>query len=158
MIWAFDLLVFGLVIGVVAHVLVELRERRLRAPVPVHLPDLHPQAHGCGAPSTPGVRTVIGLSAELMRDGVHLMFYVPPNKVGRTSPITGLVSTRQRTKRGTLYQMTTASGSSYLVDMGDDHAKQVVRTFYAWKNGTGDEHRAQSMPAGTVAPARTLLG
>jgi hypothetical protein len=52
-----------------------------------------------------------------------------------TSPITSLVSTRQHDKDGTIYERTTASSSLYLVSMPDERARQVLGTFYAWKNG-----------------------
>jgi hypothetical protein len=78
-------------------------------------------------------KKVIGLAAVVLEDGVHLKYYVPPNKVGLTSPITHLVSTRQREEHATNYAMTTASGSSYLVSMCDESAGQVLRTFYGWK-------------------------
>jgi hypothetical protein len=37
---------------------------------------------------------------------------------------------------GTIYEMSRASGSLYLVSMPDETARQVLGTFYAWKNGT----------------------
>jgi hypothetical protein len=151
MLLLFDVLVFGLVVAVVVQVLAEYRQIRRRSPVVVHRKDLSRPPGANGRTRHRGAR-IVGLAAEVQADGVHLRFYMPPNKMGLTSPIVGLVSTRQREEQGTIYVMVTASGSSYRVVMDDDHARQVLRTFYAWKNGAGNG-RAKGERAGTEAPS-----
>jgi hypothetical protein len=152
MILLFNLLVFSLLAALVLCLVVESRERRQRTPAAVKLADLPTPPTTCREPSANGVKRVVGLSAEEMGDGVRLMFYIPPNRVGRTSPITHLVSTRCDVERGTLYEMKTSSGSSYVVVMDDDHAKQVLRTFYGWRNGTENGHCPNGGPAGRTVP------
>ncbi len=139
MIVLFDLFVLCLLIAVVVHVLAGYRERRLRSPVgvpyeaPVYLP-----LSVNGQPKHPRTR-VVGLSAKILDDGVHLEFYQPPNRRGITSPITQLDSTPEKDEHGISYKMTSASGSTYLVSMCDDTAKQVLGAFYWWRNGPGHE-------------------
>jgi hypothetical protein len=134
MILLFDLFVLCLLIAVVVHVFAGYRERRLRSPVAVPYEDLVPYPPSLnGQPKTTKQR-IVGLSAKILDAGVHLEFYLPPNRRGITSAITSLISTRQHDERGAVYQMTTASGSKFLVSMCDDTAKRVLSTYYAWKN------------------------
>jgi hypothetical protein len=147
MICLFVLLVAGLLLAVAVQVGAEYRALRLRA-----LLTDRPQAPGPLAPCqhalpAPAAQHVVGLHAEAAADGVHLEFYLPPNHRGVTSPITQLVSTRQRDEHGTLYALTTASGSSYLVSLSDERARQVLRTFFAWKNGRSHLPEKTALPA-----------
>jgi hypothetical protein len=104
----------------------------------------------------PAAQRVIGLSAEVRSDGVHLELNLPPNRRGITSPITSLVSTRQHDKDGTIYERTTASDSLYLVSMPDERARQILGTFYAWKNGAQACRRPRHGPR--PHPAAPSLG
>jgi hypothetical protein len=135
MILTFNFLVAGILIAVVLHVWAEYRERRLRTPPAVRFQDLCPHALNNHAPTGDAMKYIIGLHAEVADDGVHLVFYQPPNQRGVTSPITGLVSTRLRDDNGTLFEMSTASGNSYLVCLAEEHVRQVLTTFCTWKNG-----------------------
>jgi hypothetical protein len=148
----FNLLVAGLLLALALHVGAALRERRLRAPLAVQWQDHRPDAPSPHVPAGDAVTCVVGLRAEVVEDGVHLEFYLPPNQWGITSPITYLVSTRRRDEHGTLFEMTTAGGGSYLVSLSDDRARQVLTTFFAWKNGP-----ANSAPLGLAsAPTQGL--
>jgi hypothetical protein len=135
MIWLFNLFVFGLLLVAALYIFLEHRDRRMRSPVAVScevLVQVPPSPNGQPKPTE---KRIIGLSAEVQDDGVRLEFYMPPNRRGNTSPITSLISTRQHDEHGTIYKMTTASGSAYLVSMCDDTAKRVLSVFYVWKAG-----------------------
>jgi hypothetical protein len=147
MICLFDLLVVALLLAVVLHVLAEQRARLLRRPPDALPADLCLAVPGPQAPTRETRRYVVGLRAETAEDGVHLEFYLPPNQRGVTTSITHLVTTRQQDKHGTLYAMTTASGGSYLVALSEEHARQVLRTFFAWKNRPRQRPDQEAPPA-----------
>jgi hypothetical protein len=118
------------------------------------------------APSCNGVPmqkegTIVAISVYVASDGVHLEFYRPPNLVGHTSPITALFSTRRTDKYGTIYLLTTISGSVYLVSMADEIAKQALRTFFAWRdattNGSPEKAAAAKAPQSAEANGTTTL-
>jgi hypothetical protein len=132
---SYNLLVFGCMVAASISIALDYRVRRRVSTATVfcekHVPS---QSNRNGYMATAAQR-IVGLSVEVAVDGAHLEFYQPPNRRGTTSPITSLVSTRQRDTDGTIYELTTASGSLYLVSMPDERARQVLGTFYAWKNG-----------------------
>lgn len=133
MITLFSLFVLGLVLLAALDISAALRHRRPRSLV-TNLYD-EPVGSAC-SPNEQAVSLeprIIGLSFVVGLDGVHLEFYLPPNKLGTSSAITHLVSTRQRDDHGILYEMATVSGSQYLVSMDDATAKQMLATYYAWK-------------------------
>lgn len=132
MIFLFNLLIVGLVIAVVVYVLPEFRKRQVCLPA-----SQENSLSACASRNGfagHAKKRIVGLCPHVWEDGVHLEFYMPPNKRGITSPITHFVSTRGRDRLGTIYEMGTESGSSYLVSMNDENAKQVLTAFYTWKN------------------------
>jgi hypothetical protein len=137
MILAYVVLVFSLLTAAVATVVAEWQASRLppEAAGPQGPPPAAPAGDGAARPTA---REVIGLSAGLDADGVHLRFFERPCRVCISSPITELVSTRQRDEDRTVYRMRTRSGSLYLVFMGDATARQVLSTFYRWRNESAD--------------------
>jgi hypothetical protein len=146
MIIVYVVLVFCLLGTLVAGVLRDWFERRLPSPPAAQQETPVPAAPSLNGEAASTLKQIIGLSAGADRDGVHLEFYLPPNKRGITSPITSLVSTRQRDEYGTLYEMTTKSGTLYLVAMTDDVAKQVLGTFYDWKREGGGSRVGCKLP------------
>jgi hypothetical protein len=154
MILLYVLLVFCLLGTLVATVLRDWLERQTRWPAAAEQKDPLPPVASHNGVAAQGAKKVIGLSAHVQVDGVHLRFYLPPNRWGISSPITRLVSTRQRDEDGshTLYAMTTESDSLYLVAMTDDTAKQVLRTFYDWQNGAGVPVRPDGARAESLLP------
>jgi hypothetical protein len=104
MILLFNFLVFGLLLVVAVWVFLDYRNRRRRSPVAVRCEKLVPPQPSRNGHVAPAAQRVIGLSAKVRSDGVHLELYLPSNRRGITSPITSLVSTRQHDKDGTIYE------------------------------------------------------